>query len=206
MYCKPLPPKGKVQTLRGFGLIELIVSISIIVLIMGVVLVRNSAFSSAVVLRNQAYDVAFALRQAQQLAVSSNTAAAGAVQRFGVHMSAGTTSVIIFRDINNDAFFTPANDTIIQSVRLDEGFFVRDMVDSTGGSLSGTALSVTFTRPNFDAVFRHQATGGALSGPINIEVGVMGATGPNLNAVRWVEVTSTGQVAVTTHSSCTDCP
>ncbi len=183
----------------GFGLVELIVSISIVVLMMGIVMVKNAAYSSAVVLRNQAYDVAFALRQAQQMAVSSNEATVGAVQRFGVHMSQGTTTLILFQDENNDSFFNLANDTVIQVFSLDDKFYIRDLVDSTGTSLPGSALSVTFTRPNFDAVFRRQATGGAIASPINIEVGVEGVAGNNQNAVRWVEVTSTGQIAVTKH-------
>jgi prepilin-type N-terminal cleavage/methylation domain-containing protein len=186
---------------KGFGLVELLVSISIILVIMGVVLIKNSAFSSAVTLRNEAYNVAFGLREAQTLAVSSNQTAAGAVQRFGVHAQVASTSIIIFRDVNNDSFFSPGSgDVIVESIRLGQGFHVRDIVNGTGGNITGTELSVTFTRPDFDAVFRRQSTGGTVTGPINIEVSPVGATGNSIDAVRWVEVTSTGQVVVKTAS------
>jgi Tfp pilus assembly protein FimT len=72
---------------RGFGLVELMVSISIMMLLTVVILNRQSSFNGAVLLRNQAYEVAFALRKAQLLAVSGNTGTASATTTQQYHLS-----------------------------------------------------------------------------------------------------------------------
>ncbi len=181
---------------RGFGLIELLVSISIVMIVLAVVMVKNSSFSSAVVLRNQAYDVALSLRQAQLMAVSGNTAQPGEVQEYGVYAVTASTSILIFRDVNNNEIYD-AGDTTAQVVKLDPGFEVRDVVNSTGASLAGTHLSITFTRPDFDATFK--ISSGVIAGPVNIEVSPVGATGDTVDKVRWVEITSPGQITVKPH-------
>ena len=95
-----------VTTVRGFGLVELMVSISIMMLLSSIILVRHSAFNGAVLLRSQAYEVAFALRKAQLLAVSGNNNSGGTslgttTQQYGVYFDIDTPNTfIIFHDIN----------------------------------------------------------------------------------------------------------
>ncbi len=55
---------------RGFGLIELLVSISLMVLVLAIVLVQQTAFNGSVLLRSQAFEIALQIREVQLNAVS----------------------------------------------------------------------------------------------------------------------------------------
>jgi prepilin-type N-terminal cleavage/methylation domain-containing protein len=65
-----VPVQQKQKNYRGFTLIELMVTITIVVLVTGIVLVQYSSFNSSVLLTSQAYQLAFDLREAQSLAIS----------------------------------------------------------------------------------------------------------------------------------------
>jgi len=87
----------------GFGLVELLVSISIMILVIGVVLSQHNAFNGAVLLRGQAYDIALQTRDVQMKAVSVKTDGSGAVTAFrkvyGLHFDTGSPNTYdIFLD------------------------------------------------------------------------------------------------------------
>jgi len=65
-----LNKKSTKKLKQGFGLIELLVSISIMILVIGVVLSQQKAFNGAVLLRGQAYEIALQAREVQLRAVS----------------------------------------------------------------------------------------------------------------------------------------
>ena len=56
---------------NGFGLVELLVSISIMLLVTMVVLVNHESFNNGALLRSQAYEVALRLREVQLSAVGA---------------------------------------------------------------------------------------------------------------------------------------
>jgi prepilin-type N-terminal cleavage/methylation domain-containing protein len=177
--------------LRGFGLIELIVSISIITIVTGIVVARHNAFNGAILLRNQAYEVAFAIRQAQQMAVSgSDSFAANQRPRYGVYFNNDDANKDVYRLFRNDDsnyHFNSSNDTEIAVFRFDSRFEL--------GSVTQNPLSITFTRPLYDATFSHNGT--LLSdSSVSIEIRRKGAAGNGAGAVRRVEVTKAGQVRV----------
>ncbi len=195
------------QSVRGFGLIELMVSISIVAMVSAIILTRNNSFNGAVLLRNQAYEIAFAVRQAQLLAVSGNTGAVSASRQYGVFFDTSTaqqTSYVIFQDTNNNGYYNAGTDTIIGGTRgrLDSRFEIRGITNLAGSSQTGggsnTGFSVTFIRPNFDAIFENQV-GTVLNGPIYVDVSLLNDTGIGTGDVRRVEVTGTGQIKVTTY-------
>jgi prepilin-type N-terminal cleavage/methylation domain-containing protein len=175
---------------HGFGLIELLVTISIMLLVTTVVLARHSAFNSAILLRNQAYSLAFAVRDAQQQAVSIVGQSGDFTQVYGLHVTEGSGTFRLFRDADNDDYFDTGEMIGAPGV-LDARFQVSDIrvinPDSTP-----TALSVSFVRPNFDARFD---TGGAVINAerVEIDVALTGST-----ARRTVVITRTGQVSVET--------
>ncbi len=177
---------------RGFSLIELLVSISIIAVVSGVVVARNNSFEGAMLLRNQAYLVASAVREAQLLAVSG-TGQTDQVQRYGVFISttAGQQNTIfIFRDANNNRRFDGGE--VVSSVRID-GRFQIDSISGASGA-HGSA-SVTFLRPNYDATF--SSASATFTGPLHIHLRRVGRAGNDMGAVRRITVTSSGQVSVT---------
>lgn len=187
--------------IRAFTLIELMVSISIVVMVTSVVMVRQSAFNGAVLLRNQAYEVAFAIRQAQLLAVSGSDEGIAGAQVYGVKFSrvAGSRQTYqLFHDKDDDGVFTP-DEAVGLAGRLDRRFEVRDFEKVDGSSQGTNDVQVTFRRPNFDAIF-HRTSGAVLSGPMYIAVAKTGNAGTDNGTVRCVEITSPGQIQVR------DCP
>jgi len=182
----------------GFTLVELLVCISIVTIVSAVILVRNNSFNGAVLLRNQSYELAFALRQAQLLAVSGTATTA---RQYGVYVSKTSPQdyIIFLDDFNNGSNagrYNSSHDTQIGVTgRLDKRFAIRDITNAAGVSQTNDGFSFTFIRPNFDGLFKEDS-GGYLTGPMYIDVEVVGKTGTSSGAVRRVGVSSTGQISV----------
>ncbi len=185
----------------GFSLIELLVSISIIALISGIIITKNGAFNGAVLLRNQTYAVAFALREAQMMAVSGARVTSDE-SRYGVYFDtsvANRQTYQLFQDLDNDSRWD-AGEEIGAANQLDKRFKIRTITHAGG---TDGIMSITFTRPNFDAVFTN-AGGTTRSGPVYIDVAQLAATALDTNCgkVRRVEVTAPGLIAVTEYNNC----
>ncbi len=188
---------------RGFGLVELMVSISIMTLVSTIILVKNRSFNNALLLRNQAYEVAFSLRQVQLLAVSGTKENATDSNQYGIYfdVSSATTNskYRTFRDDSNagsNKGWYESGDTSLGTIgSLDSRFAITDIVDSAGASLTGDLLSVTFIRPNFDALFK-TAVGNSFSGPVYLKITPKDMSGYATVPFRLVEITSTGQISV----------
>ena len=192
-------PKSKsATTCRGFGLVELLVSISIMLIVMAVILVRHSSFNGAVLLRNQAYEIALDIRETQLNAVSAVGSGAGNNFRASLGVYFDTAAVNngtyrIYRDADNDKFYDSIEEFGLQNT-LDKRFEIR-AIRVIGASLTGTGLSVVFERPNYDARFFDSA-GPVAASSIQIDIGKRGMSGSAEDAIRTVEVTATGQVTV----------
>lgn len=187
---------------RGFTLIELLVCISIVSIVSAVILVRNNSFNGAVLLRNQSYELALAIRQAQLMAVSGGDASA---RQYGVYVSKSKPQeYIIFRDDSNNGAnagrYNSGDTQIGLTGRLDKRFVIRGITSEDGTSQTNDEFSFTFLRPNFDGLFK-AGSGGYLPGPmyIDVKVAVKTDTDNGSGAVRRVEVTNTGQVSVVTY-------
>lgn len=179
------------RTVGGFGLIELLVTISIMLLVTSVILARHSSFNSAILLRNQAYSVAFSVREAQQQAVSVVGSEANFRVAYGVHFAQAQREYPTFRDANANDFYDSVGDPVMMPGRLDQRFEIRRIL--VGNVATTNPLSVTFVRPNFDARFKESASG-ALSNVDEVEI-VIGLVG-SATAERSVIITSTGQITV----------
>jgi type II secretory pathway pseudopilin PulG len=196
------------QSIRAFGLVELLVSISIMVLVMSVIITRQSSFNGAVLLRNQAYELAFTIRQAQLLAVSGGDESLNA-RSYGVYISTAAnmqTTYVLFQDKDYDGKYDMSPDEKIGLTgKLDSRFVVRGITDTAVPPHTPTSATITFVRPNFDAHFCGDAatcaTVSDLTGPLEIDVARVGTLPANTDdgAVRRVEVTATGQITVVTY-------
>ena len=188
-----------VLTQAGFGLVELLISISIMVIVSGVVLVQQSAFNSAILLRSQSYEVALDIREVQLNAVSAVTSdgsTAGFRNVLGVHFDDTTGSnqqYTIFRDSNNDSYFDSGEAFGEQGI-MDPRFEIRD-IRGIGGD---NQVSVVFERPNFDARFFIADGLGVVTevGASSIEIDVARVECVLASCIRTVEVTATGQISV----------
>ena len=196
------------KTARGFGLVELMVTISIMMLLSVIILVRNTSFNGAVLLRSQAYESAFTLRKAQLLAVSgNNTGAAFATttQQYGVYFDTATPNTyIFFHDVNANGQWDAADKQIGPVGTIDKRFKISKISDFAGTSLtgSGTGYSVTFIRPNFDAKFNDNVdVAYETTSPVYIDIAQVNANinDKSVGAVRRVEIGSTGEISVTSY-------
>jgi prepilin-type N-terminal cleavage/methylation domain-containing protein len=176
----------------GFGLIELMVSISIMAIVTIVVLVRQDAFNSAVLLRNQTYEVAFDLRDVQLRAVSaSGDINPGSFRSvLGIHFATtegNDGQYRIFQDSNGNGYYDAGEEYGVQG-QLDPRFVISEL------RLGGTEeeeVSVLFLRPNFDA--RFYTTAGVRSPETILEIDIERRGSGD---TRTLEVTASGQITV----------
>jgi prepilin-type N-terminal cleavage/methylation domain-containing protein len=180
----------------GFGLIELMVSISIMAIVAAIILIQQSSFNSAILLRSQAYEVALQLRDIQLSAVSASSNGSGAFKSvLGAYFNSDNThdgQYSIFRDTDSDGFYVAGEAFGIQGI-LDKRFEIGEI--RTMGAVTGTPseISIVFTRPNFDARF---FTGPGTEAHVSsVEIDIV-RRGDVSGLKRTVEVTSTGQIAV----------
>jgi prepilin-type N-terminal cleavage/methylation domain-containing protein len=158
----------------GFTLIELMVTITIIVLVTGIVMVRYSSFNSSVLLTGQAYITAFDLREAQSLAISVRGNGREFREDYGIYINMATQEkYILFQDDNDNGDYFPARydagEEVGNPYTLDPRFTIQNICaensagrtcyaddpDTTGEVVdpSLSTLAITFKRPDFDAAF-----------------------------------------------------
>tara|TARA_B100000508_G_scaffold141011_1_gene145044 strand:+ start:9371 stop:9988 length:618 start_codon:yes stop_codon:yes gene_type:complete len=191
-------PLTKSQSCGGFGLVELMVSISIVVIVSAIILTQHSAFNGAVLLRGQAYEVALESREVQLSAVSVSGDAGNYRTVMGLHfdtLAANSGHYHIFRDTDLDGFYGGPTEEFGPQAYLDPRFEIRAL-RAIGDTISGTELSVVFVRPNFDARFFDASGNELAASAVEIDIARRGLTGTTTDVVRTVEITATGQIAV----------
>jgi prepilin-type N-terminal cleavage/methylation domain-containing protein len=182
----------------GFGLVELMVSISIMVVLMSVIFARHGSFNSAVLLRSETYKIALQAREVQLEAVSVEGDGAGNFRSvLGLHFTSDSSPAgdplngyyNIFRDGDDDFYYDSGEEYGLQGV-LDSRFEVREIREA--GTLNPYSdLSVVFERPNFDAKFYSASGVEAVVSGVEIDIARRGES-----HVRTLEITKTGQIAV----------
>lgn len=195
------PQRTKVPT-AGFSLVELLISISIMVIVASIILTRQTAFNGSVLLRGQAYEVALQAREVQLNAVSAsgNTGTFRSVQ--GLHFNSDSTLNNQYRIFVDNAsginagFYDPGEEFGRQGI-LDPRFEIREVrvVSASGDTINGTEVSVVFVRPNFDARF-FDIDGELDASSLEIDIARRDVVGTGIDVVRTLEITSTGQIAV----------
>lgn len=203
---------------RGFTMIELLVSISIMVLITGLVLGNYKTFSNSAQFVNTAESIVLALRQAQVygIAAKSNAVVCGGSAFdcvYGVHLDsfAGdlvnpprNNQVILFADEDvstpNDAYHYTSTDRIVETITFPPGVTISKLHCNNFGSIvgdcSGSTMDITFRRPNVDAVVADQLPVGVSnpSSPTGYANGVITLTNGVKSAVA--TTTITGQISL----------
>lgn len=190
-------PKKRLPSQGGFGLIELMISISIMVLVSAVILVRQSSFNGAVLLRNQAYQIALAARETQLNAVSVSGVTGDYRTLMGVHFDTNNKNEYkIFQDgVSNNGYFNAGEELGEQGV-IDPRFSIR-AIRVVGQAFTGSTISVVFERPNFDArFFSGPNTELTSASSVEIDISKRNNLGTGTGDVRTIEITSTGQITV----------
>lgn len=179
----------------GFGLIEMMVSISIMILVISVVMANHNAFNGAVLLRSQAYDVALQVREVQLGAIGTMGQTSGFRTPYGVSFTEGQAFYLPFIDNDiNINYLYDGGEEYGKRGNLDKRFVI-DEIRLINPNSSPSSLSVTFERPNFDAKF-NTGTGVINASSAEIDVRVVGSSGTGSGKIRTVEILRTGQISV----------
>lgn len=176
----------------GFGLIELMVSIGIMVLVMSVIMVRQNAFDGASVLRNQAYEVALNIREMQLLAVSAINDGGDYRKTYGVMFDLDLpNNYTIWQDENGNNYYDEGTDSEFgKQGSIDPRFEILSITRiDTAAEIDD--INISFMRPNFDAYLRRD--GGA---PVSDGVEIVLALKGDNSVYYTIEVTQTGQINV----------
>ena len=201
--------KQKNNKKSGFTLVELLITISIFVVITGVVLVNSNDFDNTILLHNFTYDVALTIEQAQTYGVNAKENSLGNFNTaYGVYFNTAesTTNFILFNDLpdsngnvdykytnyyGNDNLSCSTSDTeCIQKYSMTRGTFIKSMCaagkDNNCDPVS--ELSILFQRPNLDALIYTFDSGRATSTYARIVLSAVNG------ATSTVVVTSAGQI------------
>ncbi len=191
---------NKCPSSAGFGIIELLVSISIMVIISAVIMVQQGSFNGAVLLRGEAYDIALTAREVQLNAVSINDVTGNFRSLLGLHFDLNSNQQYkIFRDGGtNNGYYDDAGEMFGKQGYLDGRFEIREIWvnQNSGGRVAASQVSAVFERPNFDARFFIGPNNEASASSIEIVVAKKGVSISASDPARTVEITSTGQISV----------
>lgn len=205
--------KWKKSVSRGFTLVELMVTLSIVVLVTGVVMIQYSSFNSSVLLTSQAYVTAFDVREAQTLAVSVRGQGAQFREEYGLFFditAENPNNYILFQDDNANGIDEPARYNVGEElgVRREIGIRFKLLNICATNSVSRTCytddpntvgedinsafhdVAISFKRPDFDAAFYSS------SGKSNIQsIEIIIGTGDS-PLTKNIVVYQTGQVSL----------
>jgi len=210
---------------RGFTLIEMLVSLGIIVIITTIVLLGQSTFNRSLVLTSTTYTVAFTIREAQSLGLSSKKF--GTIQNagYGVHFASNNkTAYSLFADTLpaapgssqggkctghgslSGAEAKPGNclyDNISEQVTaftLNKGFTIASFC---GTDAAGTIRCSDSSLDSLDITFLRPSTQASITGTrtgaiLELVSAVISVASPDGSQKRCVTVTRVGQIAVST--------
>jgi hypothetical protein len=175
------------------------------------VLIRQSRFNSSTLLRSLSYSIALSIRSAQVYGTSvrgiTQSVTTVYAPAYGAYFN-GSTSYLLFADINNNGTYDSGTDSVVQSYQVGGGFQIdkfcgylangsRDCwLVGGGGTSSFTWLSIYFKRPNPDALFASSLGNTYVSAYIETS-----ALNDPTN-LHCVSVTSTGEISVLQPSQC----
>jgi len=185
----------KAHNLSGFTIVELLVTLTIVVLVTGIIMIRYSSFNSSVLLSGQAYLTAFDIREAQALAVSVRGNQSEFKEEYGMYFTTSTpTEYLIFQDDDSNGDHTPVRYHVgegLGTYKVDSRFMITNICVTTGGAQTCGIddIAISFRRPDFDASFYSTEAGNITAAEI-----IFGS--PNSTITRSVVVYSSGQISV----------
>lgn len=209
---KIIPRKFRVNSAfvprkAGFTLVELLVTISMFVIITGVILVNSNKFDSTVLLNNFTYDVALTIKQAQSYGVNVKESSSGSFNTaYGVYfdLTQSKTNFVLFNDVDDnkiyDGLITACpTDSVecIQKYSMTKGTYIQSICTGTSESNCNNIadqLSILFQRPNLNALIYSKIGSNPLSVPQPYAKIILAAQ--NGTATSTVVVTSVGQIYV----------
>lgn len=188
----------KIIFLRGFTLMELMVTVGVFVLLTTVAIMNFRAIDSVFVLRNVAQQVALVIRKAQISGISVQGINSGGVTVFpsyGINFDTSrNTSFVLFADIgvgNKLLDSACPSAECVQRYLLASGYTIKSLYGNQKTSAPGVILNrldISFTRPNPNALIIGNTNSAFSDG----EIVIQSRTGTTKTIVIW----KTGQISI----------
>jgi prepilin-type N-terminal cleavage/methylation domain-containing protein len=179
----------ELRTNAGFSVLEMLITAAIIGIITALVTIKYGSFNNLILLKNQAYQIALEMREMQTQSISAVGRGEDFRRPYGLYFTTSEPSryrLFIDMDDPGDSGYGNYNAGEELEVRnLDSRFRLSRLC--SGSNCSLTTLSVTFQRPNFDAIIN----GGTVS-DASIEITAV----TNSSSTRTVGVNAAGQITV----------
>lgn len=172
----------------GFSILEVLITAAIIGIITGLVTFKYGSFNHLLLLKNQAYQAALDLRETQARALSALGRGGNSFRdAYGIHFSTSAADrYVFFVDTNNNGQYDAGEE--LETRRLDSRFQIHRLC-SSANSCTLNQLSVTFKRPNFDAIMK--------SGNTSLSAGrVEFISRSGASTIRTVVINAAGQISV----------
>lgn len=175
------------RTLKsGFTMVELIVTIGIFMVLTSVVLSNYRNYDTNALFANASEDVVLALRQAQVYGVGvKRTSGSDFGKAYGVYFDIGN-QIKIFADLNGNGTYQPA-DRLVETITWKSPIAITGLTCGFS-ACGGSGLSVTFLRPNPDAIINNSSV---TSATIAMWNGVSGVGSKRSTTT----ISSTGQIS-----------
>lgn len=203
---------------KGFTLIEMAVVTAIFGILTSVVIFNYGNFTDNILSTNMAYEVALQVRQAQVFGLGVRGVDGKFGGAYGVFVntnnSDGTTKdIILFNDSKplagpdgkcgdssgSGVCICNTGDECLEKISLQRNIVIDELWVKSGSTCTDTdLLSVTFKRPNPDAIIRNQDSGAST----NFELAEIRINSPRSDKPRYVIIRNTGQISVEQDSNC----
>ena len=172
------------SSLKGFTLVELVVTVGIFAIISTVIISRNSQFDEEIFLSDMAYDVALSVRRAQSFGVNVRSAEGSFDHPYGIFFTNATTTYQLFVDTNDDGFYNDPEE-LLETYTIGRGTMISPLCDFASKTCNLETLTVMFERPEPDAIIEQGSVTRA-------GVGILAPRGGQ----RYVFIESTGQFSI----------
>ena len=181
------------RALRGFTLVEVLVSIGIFTVLTGVVLSNYRGYNTNALFANASEDIVLALRQAQVYGVGVKGTGTSFTTPYGVYFStvaAKKNEIVIFADTNGNRIYNPlAGETAVETIKWNSTTAVSTI--TCDGVPCGNNVYVTFKRPNPDAFVATVANQAISVGKLDVVL-----NDSNTGKTSTISITSTGQISL----------
>lgn len=172
----------------GFTLLELVITMAIFTMMLGIALSNYRSFSINALFSNDAESVALSLREAQIYGLGSKglPSDCGFECAYGVHFENGANHYVLFVDKDKDDSFDEGES--LEKVPFSQEVTITNL--GCGGADCSSSLDVIFKRPNPDAIIKDSVSASHSQAEISVTRGVKTAT---------TKVTRTGQISTHIH-------